>query len=689
MADKEVTIKITSEDNTKKGINSAKKSMQGLEKTSKTTTSSISSGFKAVGGVIAAAMATKAIVDFGAQSVMAAADSKQLADTLKTRLGASYDELIPKLKKASAGTVNSYELMKSASKAMELGVTQDVDKMAQMMEVARIKAQKMGIDSTQAFDDLVTGVGRGSPLILDNLGIIIDDGMKELMKTMDEVEKKEFLVQAIIDSEELGNTIITTKERFDALKATFDDLKVKIGNELMPTVIELLDFIEDNQEAIELLAKVFVGLVKVAVGALKNIVVHIQYGIDMVKAMGKDVEALRHVFKGEFGKAADDVDAAAELIKGAADRINNNYINTAKDIASTFDSEFGNVEDDAKDMENTNKQVTTQMQGDYRDTRQSIINNVQTPIDDISPKLRNLQSTNTGVKNIMDTDYIALATSINTNIHTPIDATNPKLTTVEITNQTVATNMSNEYIQVGTSINTNIHQPISEIPTYWSTAAQKVSETEMQLAVDYSQVTSAISAYEALANLALNQGQSYLPDQSYSPPSGGSGGSSGSHTQTHRVWGNVSIKKSASGGFVRGSGVGDKIPALLEPGEFVLNRKATARNLGMLNSLNMQTSIPTRITSSSNPNPRSGLSSRFGSNLNLQAQVEAAEARQASTGSAYGSSTFSAGGRSSYSQSNKGGGISVHIGQVNNMGDVQTVVHKITSALKRTNAAYS
>ncbi len=46
--------------------------------------------------------------------------------------------------------------------------------MTDLMKIARLYGQQMGQDVTQSFDDIVTWLWRWSPMILDNLWIIID-----------------------------------------------------------------------------------------------------------------------------------------------------------------------------------------------------------------------------------------------------------------------------------------------------------------------------------------------------------------------------------------------------------------------------------------------------------------------------------------------------------------------------------
>ena len=101
-----------------------------------------------------------------------AAKFKQSMTAASRQFGKDGDAIIKKLKEVSAGTISNADLIEAANRAMALNVTSDLDQMAELLEVARIRGRAMGIDTTQAFNDIVTGIGRASPLILDNLGII-------------------------------------------------------------------------------------------------------------------------------------------------------------------------------------------------------------------------------------------------------------------------------------------------------------------------------------------------------------------------------------------------------------------------------------------------------------------------------------------------------------------------------------
>ena len=143
------------------------------------------------------------------------------------------------LRKASSGMVSDFDLMQTANRAALLGVTNDVDKLSQLMITARLRGREMGLDMTTAFNDIVTGIGRGSPLILDNLGIKIPDAIKKSMEKMGEAEKTQALLNfAIKDgiqiSKEYGNVQLTAAEKAAILAAQWQNAKDAFSKAVSP-----------------------------------------------------------------------------------------------------------------------------------------------------------------------------------------------------------------------------------------------------------------------------------------------------------------------------------------------------------------------------------------------------------------------------------------------------------------------
>ena len=157
---------------------------------------------------LAAALGTvKKVLDFSHEG----AQIQRLEETsfaLARSMGMDMGHIMDSVRTASLGMVSDYDIMQASSRAMMLGVGNSADQLGQLMEVAAIRGRAMGISTTQAFNDIVTGIGRMSPQILDNLGIItggqktFDAYAESLGKTAEaltDAEKKQALINKAIE----------------------------------------------------------------------------------------------------------------------------------------------------------------------------------------------------------------------------------------------------------------------------------------------------------------------------------------------------------------------------------------------------------------------------------------------------------------------------------------------------------
>lgn len=171
---------------------------------------------------------TRFVVTFGdvQRAVSAAFDTIQQTITLEGQeqalrgqlasIGVGFDEYIAKLDQAAAGTVSTADLIESSSRALLLGIP--AEEIANLLEIAGSRAQATGQSVAKAFEDITTGIGRASPLILDNLGFVIsleeayDDYARTLGKSREQLSKAEqsqallnqVLEQGARDFDELG-----------------------------------------------------------------------------------------------------------------------------------------------------------------------------------------------------------------------------------------------------------------------------------------------------------------------------------------------------------------------------------------------------------------------------------------------------------------------------------------------------
>lgn len=204
----------------------------------------IEKGFSGIGaamGLAATAMAVQSVARYGVEAAKMATANAAVESSfrdLASTAGQSSDEILDALKNASDGAISEYDLMLSANRAMMLGVADTADEMAGLLDIARRRGQAMGLSTTQAFNDIVTGLGRGSALILDNLGIVIDleqtyeQYAATLGKTASEltdIEKKQATVNRVMSEVSgIGGTPIS--DPWEKYNAAMVDLKTTIGD---------------------------------------------------------------------------------------------------------------------------------------------------------------------------------------------------------------------------------------------------------------------------------------------------------------------------------------------------------------------------------------------------------------------------------------------------------------------------
>lgn len=151
--------------------------LPGLERASESITSFATANAGLISIFVAVALAVKKVFETLFEWGELAAGNERLMESgrlMATSYGQSMDTIVAKVREASLNTVSDMDIIKSANKAMMLGVSGSASQLANLMEIAAFKGRAMGISTTQAFDDMTRGVGRMSPMILDNLGIIVD-----------------------------------------------------------------------------------------------------------------------------------------------------------------------------------------------------------------------------------------------------------------------------------------------------------------------------------------------------------------------------------------------------------------------------------------------------------------------------------------------------------------------------------
>lgn len=229
------------------------KGLGGLSKNLVATAASLIGLSGGIAGAIAALNKLKALATEGAGLDRLAT----AGDNLAASFGANMDDMVAKVQAAAQGTVSAMDIIGSANTYMSLGLGSSAQQMGDLMEVAAFRAKAMGMTTTQAFSDIVRGIGRMSPLILDNLGIVFDSekvfteyaaSIGKTKDALDDAEKKQALLTATLkegnkmmkEAGGLARDTATAYEQFSAMsKNSWDQFKMFLGGAFEPVMAGL------------------------------------------------------------------------------------------------------------------------------------------------------------------------------------------------------------------------------------------------------------------------------------------------------------------------------------------------------------------------------------------------------------------------------------------------------------------
>lgn len=183
-----------------------------------------------IGKSLVAAFAVERVVGFAGEISKLAGESegvKHAFDRLKDS-----QQVLEQMRTATQNTVSDLSLMKYAVQAENFGIP--IKNLANLFEFAHQRAVATGQSVDYLVQSIVTGIGRKSPLILDNLGISAIALKEKLKGVGTETATIGDVAQAVgsIASEALskmGGSIETVSTKMEQNSAKWDNLKVKMG----------------------------------------------------------------------------------------------------------------------------------------------------------------------------------------------------------------------------------------------------------------------------------------------------------------------------------------------------------------------------------------------------------------------------------------------------------------------------
>lgn len=138
--------------------------------------------------------------------------------------------LLGNLRKATKGTVSDIELMKAAVKARDFNIP--LEDLGKYLSFAQLKAQQTGQSLDYMVDSIVTGLGRKSPMILDNLGLSAAEISEKTKETGDFMKGVASIVEKNLA--QAGETYISAADRAAQKTTTLQNKQLELGEALLP-----------------------------------------------------------------------------------------------------------------------------------------------------------------------------------------------------------------------------------------------------------------------------------------------------------------------------------------------------------------------------------------------------------------------------------------------------------------------
>lgn len=176
-----------------------------------------------IGGAIAGAFTVDKIVQFTKEAYKLAGQAQGVYNAF-SRL--NRPGLLNDLKEATRGTTDELKLMQTAVQANNFKIP--LDQLATYLKFATNRAIETGESVDYLVQSIILGIGRKSPLILDNLGISASELREELAKTGDMGKAVGNIINKSMS--EAGDAIETSAVKAQKLGAAWKDFMVAVGD---------------------------------------------------------------------------------------------------------------------------------------------------------------------------------------------------------------------------------------------------------------------------------------------------------------------------------------------------------------------------------------------------------------------------------------------------------------------------
>lgn len=201
-----------------------------------------------IGGAIAGAFTVDKIVQFTKEAYKLAGQAQGVYNAF-SRL--NRPGLLNDLKEATRGTTDELKLMQTAVQANNFKIP--LNQLATYLKFATNRAIETGESVDYLVQSIILGIGRKSPLILDNLGISASELREELAKTGDMGKAVGNIINKSMS--EAGDAIETSAVKTQKLGAAWKNFMTSVGDTSVvkstgDAIVSTLTYIADSFDAL-------------------------------------------------------------------------------------------------------------------------------------------------------------------------------------------------------------------------------------------------------------------------------------------------------------------------------------------------------------------------------------------------------------------------------------------------------
>jgi hypothetical protein len=294
-------------------------------------------------GTLVGNLATDAVRALGRELVEIGSNGIKLAPVvdafqkLTAGINQSSEAMLGATRSATKGLITDLDIMAASNKAILLGLPVTANEMGVLGTAAVALGRAMKQDAGKSLDDLITALGRSSPLILDNLGLTVKVGeanaqfAAQLGKAADALspaEQKLAFYNAAMDAakakvETLGGVQLTLADQVTRASNVFKNFTDALGVAIArsPVLNAALGGMADG------MTKAFGGnqvkMVQDLIGYVNNFGIKLvdvaQLGLSAASVMGKGWAVLQLAFSATASIITSVGLAFANLVAGAAE----------------------------------------------------------------------------------------------------------------------------------------------------------------------------------------------------------------------------------------------------------------------------------------------------------------------------------------------------------------------------------